>query len=379
MREIVKLFGTPESVDDLALGQFRDVISNSLFPGTSVLHVAARYLLLIPWCYQSASSAKNGEQLRFAGEQAERRLIRRFQELGFERFIGRLAGDRVAQMPSAAYWSALRTWGIVRSDIERSAIGDAMLDEAAALRDGAPQDPIWHPSLPRMPMGFPAAEDRGVDLDREEAEWIRERILATARDSLLGQLVANPKHVVENSGAPWEDPSTVNATGDAVDWLAHAQAYSAMQHGLDATYFFLVASEARRRVGTFDKDTEGHVAAILDAWHSDDNQRRLLQNWNAVEFITRACAVNPRIQPVSAAFVTRAVEELTSGANPATNERLHRLVRDREGRAKRSNSRFVNERRLRAWDPPGGVNRQIFRWPIVRTMLIDIREGLARA
>jgi hypothetical protein len=379
MREIVKLFGTPESVDDLALGQFRDSVSNSLFPGTSVLHVAARYLLLIPWCFQSARNAKTGEQLRLAGEWSERRLIRRFQELGFNRFIGRLAGESVAQLPSAAYWTALRTWGIVRGDVERSAIGDAMLDEADARRDGLLLEPVWHAGLPPMPEGFPATEEYGMELDRGEAEWIRERLLATVHDSLLGQLIANPKRVLKTSEVPWEDPSAAEATGDAIDWLTHAEAYSALQHGLDATYFLLVAREARRRLGSLDEDTESQVASMLGDWHADDNQRRLLRAWDTGEFITRARTSNPRIQPASAAFLTQAVKELASAADPAANVSLHRLVRNRERQAKSGNSRFVNERRLRVWYPPEGINRQAFRWPVVRTMLIDIREGLARA
>jgi hypothetical protein len=379
MREIAKLFGTPESVDDLALGQFRDSISNSLFPGTSVLHVAARYLLLIPWCFQSVNNAKTGEQLQIAAEQAERRLIRRYQELGFKRFIGRLAGDRVAQLPSAAYWSALRKWDIVREGVERSAIGEAMLNEAAARRDGVPFEPIWHSSLPPAPDGFPASEEFGMELDREEAEWIRERVLATVPDSLLGQLVANPQRVLKTSEVPWEDHSKANATGDAVDWLADAEAYSAMQHGLDAVYFLLVATEARRRSGTIDEDTEEHVQGILDDWHADENQGRLLRNWNTAAFLVRARTANPRIQSASVSFLTQAIEELNSGSSPATNKRLHRLVRDRERRAKGGNSRFVNERRLRAWIPPAAINRQAFRWPVVRNMLIDIREGLASA
>ncbi|MEI2276698.1 DUF6361 family protein [Paenarthrobacter ilicis] len=42
MRELVKLFGSPETTDDLGLGQLHDVISNGLFPETSVLHAWAR-------------------------------------------------------------------------------------------------------------------------------------------------------------------------------------------------------------------------------------------------------------------------------------------------------------------------------------------------
>lgn len=376
MRELVRLFEMPESVDDLALGQFRDTISNSLFPGTSVLHVAARYLLLIPWCFQSASGMKGADQLKLSAEQAERRLIRRFQELNVERFIGRSAGDRVAQLPSAAYWSALRSWGIVRNDVERNAIGDAMLDAAAAIRDGLPQEPVWHAGLPPAPIGFPTTADRGIALSHGEAEWIRDRVLSAVPGTLIAQLVAKPQRILKTSNVPWADPAAQAATGEASVWLKHAEAYSALQHGLDAVYAYCVTAEARRRFGEKPEETD---AETLAKWREDENYQRLLRDWDVQEFISHARAVNPRIQPRSIAFLVGSIDELRSGDDPVTNEALHRMVREREKRAKGANSRFVNERRLRAWTSPERISPQTFRWIQVRNMIVDLKEGLTRA
>ena len=376
MRELVRLFEMPESVDDLALGQFRDSISNSLFPGTSVLHVAARYLLLVPWCIQSAGNVKTGDLIRTGSERAERQLIRRFQELEFDRYIGRRAGERVAQLPSAAYWSALRTWGVVRGDIERSAIGDAMLDEAGARRDGLPHDPVWHSGMPQAPEGFPGTEEIGMELKREEAEWIRDRILATVRGTLLAQLVAKPQRVLKNSYAPWADTAAKNATGEAAIWLSHGEAYSALQYGLDALYAYLVTAAAQNRS---EPEAETPDASLLNEWYEDDYYQQLLQNWDVSEFVAMARTINPRIQPHSIAFLTTAVDEFCSDTHPGTNLTLQRMVRDREKRAKGANSRFVNERRLRAWEPPSVIHPQTFRWSQVRTMVHDVKEGLSRA
>ena len=49
MLEVVKLFQDQSSVDELGIGSVRDAFSDTLFPGTSVLHTRARYLLFIPW------------------------------------------------------------------------------------------------------------------------------------------------------------------------------------------------------------------------------------------------------------------------------------------------------------------------------------------
>ncbi|MGP5394873.1 DUF6361 family protein [Arthrobacter rhombi] len=376
MRELVKLFEMPESVDDLALGQFRDSISNAMFPGTSVLHVAARYLVLVPWCFQTAGNARSGEKVRATGEQAERRLIRRLQEVGAARFIGSSAGDCVAQLPSAVYWSALRAWGIVRGDVERSGIGEAMADETDLRAQGFPTEPVWHAGLPPVPVGFPGTDEHGIEPNRVEAEWLRDRILATIGESLLAQMAANPRHLLKTSEAPWVDPCAKCATGEAAIWLAHAEAYSALQRGLDSTYYDLVTAQAHTKYGNAEDEPDRD---FVDEWHTGEDYPELLRRWDLDDFIVRAKKANPRIQPHSIDFLRRAVKELASNHNPGDNEVLQRMVRDREKRAKGANSRFTNERRLRSWKAPDRINQQTFRWQQVRTMMVDLREGLARA
>lgn len=376
MRELVRLFEMPESVDDLALGQFRTVISNELFPGTSVLHVAARYLLLVPWCFQTAASrGRTGDELRASAEQTERRLIRRLQQLESGRFIGSGVGDRVAQLPSAAYWSALREWGIIRSDVDRNSIGESVAGESDARREGIDVDPIWHRGLPPAPAGFPATEERGIELTREEAEWIRERVLATVRGTLLAHLVADPAAVDAESHTPWADVAARKATGNAQSWLHHAEAYSALSAGLQAVYADLITAEKRRHFG----GSEDEASNFADEWWQDDYHRQQLRDWDIEGFIGRARTINSRIRPQSTAFLRGTTAEFLSGRHPRENDALARMIRSRERLAKGANARFVNDRRLRAWRPPEKVGIQTYRWIQVRRMMTDLAEGLDRA
>lgn len=376
MREIARMFETTDSIDDLALGQFRDTISNALFPGTSVLHVAARYLLLVPWCYQSASSARSSEGILRDAKTAEKQLIRIFQDLKAKRFIGSTAGADVAQLPSVAYWSALKAWGIVREDVDRNAVGDAILEHAAAQRDGFSERPVWHPGLPPAPEGFPRSEARGIELNRAEAEWIRDRILATVPNSLLAQLVAKPQHILKSNNRPWTDPAAQSAVGVAAVWLKHAEAFSAFQHGMEALYAFLVTAELRRQLG---EETDEDDAAALNGWLAEPVNHELIQTWNVEEFIGLVSAANPRIQLGSIAFLTNTLDQLRSGTDPLSNTMLHSMIREREKRAKGANSRFLNKRRLHNWTAPTRIGVQTFRWTQVRNMMVDLREGLARA
>ena len=78
MREIVNLFSERESRDELGIGQVRDAISDSLWPGTSTLFTRARYFLFIPWCFRAAAEARNDVAKATAlADQYERRLIQR--------------------------------------------------------------------------------------------------------------------------------------------------------------------------------------------------------------------------------------------------------------------------------------------------------------
>ncbi|WP_433537326.1 DUF6361 family protein [Micromonospora sp. CA-249363] len=76
MRELLKLFSDAESRDELGVGQVRDAFSDLLFPGTSVLQTRARYLLIVPWCYQEAQRrGLRGERLAAQVDGNERKVI----------------------------------------------------------------------------------------------------------------------------------------------------------------------------------------------------------------------------------------------------------------------------------------------------------------
>ncbi len=51
---MLQLFSDKGTVDDLGIGTVRDAISNSLFPGTSVIQTRARYFLFVPWLFRRA-------------------------------------------------------------------------------------------------------------------------------------------------------------------------------------------------------------------------------------------------------------------------------------------------------------------------------------
>ncbi len=101
-REIVAMFSQPESRDELGLGQIRDALSDTLFPGTSVLLTRVRYLLFVPWLYrEGARRGRQGSQLSSWVDAQERRLIGALGNGGdTSGLIGGVVGERVQNLPS---------------------------------------------------------------------------------------------------------------------------------------------------------------------------------------------------------------------------------------------------------------------------------------
>jgi hypothetical protein len=378
MRELVKLFGSPETTDDLGTGQLRDAISNSLFPGTSVLHVGARYMILVPWAYLSSRhGAAHPDQLRIRTEESERRLIERFKEIGVDSFIGRDAGRNVQQLPSAAYWSALRRYGIVNPELDRANVAQLMCADLPVPEEGEDAFSIWNPSLPKPPEGFPTTEDQGLELTNEEAEWLQERILSTCPNTMLAHLVTAPNRPEGESPTLWLDPACRSATGETALWLGNAEAFSFVHHGANTLYQHLLAERARKYFGSGSEMLE-QTEKLLEDWEGQrPSKQELLREWDLEDFLARARSLNGGINSSTAGFARTITEAARSPHKLVDNAEVRAAVENREELMKKANSRFKNERRLRAWAPPTAVSALGFRWTNVRRTVLDIHAGLA--
>ena len=150
-REIVAMFSQRESRDELGLGRIRDALSDTLFPGTSVLLTRARYLLFVPWLFrEGARRGYRGPQLERWVEGQERRLIGALHSGGdLKGLIGRNVGVAVQDLPSNIYWNTLPRFGSLRH--EGTAAQVVGLRQIFRLPDDATDflehsDAVWAPS-----------------------------------------------------------------------------------------------------------------------------------------------------------------------------------------------------------------------------------------
>src|SRR3954447_555395 len=171
-REILRLFEETESRDELGIGQVRDAFSDLLFPGTSVLLTRARYFLIVPWCAQHADSTAHWKY-PLTMDAVERQALVALKtsasdELGI---IGARAGAAVKNLPSVIYANALERYGIARDPVEFVPDDEELGEHVTRQSLGR-----WVSSLPPAPPGFPDKIEGGVQLSRDEAEWLVEQI-----------------------------------------------------------------------------------------------------------------------------------------------------------------------------------------------------------
>lgn len=379
VRDIIRLFEEPGTRDELGIGPVRDSFSDQLFPGTSVIQTRARYFLFVPWAFKEAARRARGQLLLERVDRNERQLIERFRNAGYvEGLIGRQAGARVKTLPSTIYWNGLIRLGVLTGPMTPRAVaefGPARTHEEDELefRGGGP----WHPTLPDSPTGFPNEHSGGFELTRAEADWLKERIVAAAEGTLLAHLVDGP--MLTDAGAPWLEPSALQAGQPIQALLEHARRFSLVIHGASLLYNLLVA-EAYEAKGF--NQIDGPVAAYRAAL---DNWGVAMSNepdggWEWPAFWMTVAAGNPRVPAGARDFLQAWVSGIAENgiAQVADAGDLRRMVELRVARLRGARAVLVNEKLLALWGGSSGSGALVYRWGTVRQLVLDVQEGLGR-
>ncbi len=382
VRELVGLFSESESRDELGIGQVRDVYSNRLFPGTSVIQTRTRYFLFIPWLFKmhQARNRSSADLLRRVQE-SERQLIATMLASNHkEGLIGREAGTRVKTLPTAIYWSGLQRFGVLRQPIAP----DSIQAGAAAGFDAEDEmaersQSVWHPTLPSAPDGFPQAVPEGFELTAPEAAWFRDLTLEQAPGTLLAFLMGQDVAPGEESDAPWDDPIATGAPEPIASLLEEARCFSLVMHGASLLYNLLLAEAYEAAEYDAVEGRSEHYQDALASWSDQIGEdQSALAAWDFDAWWADIQAHNLRIGPLTQTFIREWLvlvrDQGASGLADHQGARL--LVRNRERATKRGQARLVNDRLLRAWNGASGSGRLVFRWGTVRRLVTDVVEAL---
>ena len=383
---ILALFQERESRDELGLGGIRDSISDQLFPGTSTIQTRLRYMLFVPWIYQTLEQRRvSPPKFAIRADKAERDLIETLKnaDVQEEGILGGRTGRSLKRLPSSVYWSGLGSWGIRIADVSQEQYHRHIETyyrkredvEADKRRRRETQDDLdtesdrrmhtWHPRLPNPPADFPKAAD--FNLTKEEADFILDCIQRRHSKSLLAHLAiqCSPAEV----SMPWEHPEYATFSDEHTELLTHARLFSDVMHGAAIVYNLGLSKLVKR-------ENSENYPEKLEEWHSQID-RNEAADWSMERLWELTLGQGFTISRATKRFV-EAWRSLvvSSGAFQQNLEAALSLVKEREGTLKNDRSRFQNATARDQWRGASGMVRINYRWHRVSRLLKDLHAGL---
>ena len=382
---LLALFREKESRDELGIGAIRDSIADQLFPGTSTIQTRLRYMLFVPWLYQSLEEkrvpAKNFSR---QADLLERKLLAylRTSEDTSGAF-GKHSGNNLKRLPSAVYWAGLGRWGIRKGETSQESYHQRIDEfyqqrQRIARKERHERDrgddvdfdmwksvDFWHPGLPSAPADFP--EISSFSLTREEALFIRDQIQLNCEGSLLAWLALNSNTV--DVSQPWEHPDLLRCPPEIIELLHHARLFSEIVH-VSALSYNLQLAEKKNNPSLIDayqqRYAQWKASVPMDDIHSWD----IPAFWQQVEKPGHTITFKTRL------FIERLVQQIQHSPDSLIAGDGRKLIQQREMELKGVRSRFTNPRALDQWGGHAGTGRLIYRWNNARILLRDLWVGM---
>lgn len=383
---LLALFKEKESRDELGVGAIRDSFADQLFPGTSTIQTRLRYMLFVPWMYQGLEEKRitAAHFARIADQQERELVLQLLESHDSDGAFGKRSGKDVKRLPASVYWSGLGKWGIRQVGYSQD-VYHQRIDEiyrarnANSAREYAQRERgddvdseerkaalSWHASLPAAPDNFP--QQVSFDLTRDEASFLRDRIVELFPESLLAVLSLNARPVTAD--APWAHPDYAEFPAALQELLQHARLFSEIISGAALSYNLQLA----RKLGATSL-IEAHESNF-DAWLAtlpvaEINDWQLTRFWQLVEDKDQVITWRTRT------FIEQLISHIQrSPQTLISDEHALALVRQREIDLKGLRSRFNNQRALEQWGGYAGTGKLTYRWNTAKTFLNDLAKGL---
>ena len=372
MLELVDLFREEGTVDELGIGAIRDVLSDALVPGTSVLHTRLRYVLFIPWLMQRAAHKASPAEMVSEFHRLEYSLISGLLAGGEQQgVLGNRAGRDLKRLPSEVYWAGMSQWGILSPGQSVQAYFRRRHEQRAlAHRTATPDEPLAGSSMqagidPHLPQPTePWLSSTDFNLTPTEEQYLSDRITVATQGSLLAWLVQHPPG--NDAAYAWHIDNLGEAPSEVQKWVEYARRFSIAMHGAALTYNLLLARKSQQAelIDTY--------TARIEEWRTELAESRALEGWDRPAWWAMVLRRNPRIKRPTVAFVDAWLDLLLNGAHPAQSRVAADLITSREVQLKRARARLVNQSALDRWSGASGLVPLTFRWEIASSHLHDL-------
>ena len=373
--------GVRDEVGFLALHQG---FADRFFPGTSVQHTRLKYVLFVPWLMEKVAE-RGGTDFtsRVAADENTLTGQLKLQKDPDGVIGGRVWPRPVAQPPSVAYWTALRTWQILRARPDGSAPSRVetlkLMATHAQRRSRATDDEgvalerelgSAFVKLPRRPdeLGT-SGQPLDFNLNEEEREFLRRHLLGVRRYgskklSLLARLAA--AGIGHRASDPWAPEIVEVADDEDRDALMVAQRASALAGICRAVYAALL--EIAYAKDGF-SETYLHRQRLAELIESDGGEGTAFE-LESLEHLL------PGLPDPLRSVLSATRDWLASGnANPdPLYDEYMAAEWGRKGDRARLPKTVGGQKRRAEWDPYDHSQAQTlhYRWPHVRRLLADL-------
>ena len=226
----------------------------------------------------------------------------------------------------------------------------------------------WHPDTPPPPTSFP--DEVNLLLTRDEAEFLRDRIVAEHRPRLLGWLALHPEKT--DVAFPWHHPSAERMPSEHRHTLYHARLFSKVMNGAPILYNLMLSEKAK-----FDELVKEYRERFHDWAESLDGEE--VADWPLLDLFATARKQGGHTISSQTQELVRQWVQLVRKDPDAIPElaQARNLIRHREMLLKGPHSLFQNRRALEERYAGGlGLGRLNYRWPDVQILLNDLHDGL---
>lgn len=365
VREALRALEEPGTVDPLGIGPVRDAFSDILFPGLSTVMTRARYFVFVPWIFQEVDRhSRSPKAAAEYGRELEVRLIHSLLDGSddWSGIIGQNSRNNTKQLPSVVYWGGLGQLGIRTLPGSRADYFASVGSTRAALP--------WNASLKHLlpPDGWLDATT--LEMTRNEADFLRDRILNTAANSFLGVL-ARDVMIGDGATLPWDHPSLTNAPASVQNSMDHARLFSIGMWGAGLLY-----NMELERLRSIDSDSYSVDEGIQEdfaewqRWVTDIRWEFAHWDRGAMWSLLRSMAgsVNQSFR-----FVEWWLEQVASahGVDVDSTD-TRRRIRDQELSVKGTRSKLAHRRAREQSKGLSGHNLLTFRWGTANNVVSDI-------
>ncbi len=397
--DVLSVLGGRGVMDELGIGVIRDTFSDAMFPGISTLHTRPKYFFILSriireYCElpdQKRQKLDLGQHLDKEELWCRQQLATRYAEQeNVTGIIGiSLSGreDRnVKQLPSTMYWTGLRTFGLVRSDLSRGQFirehsGKKTLREVLAHTSklkGDDEDADAH-DLPPV-CRLPSEEDEdhywqklAITLTATEAEFLKDQIIARRPKSLLAVILNNPKAVKAVARLPR------NASFEKLMTLPFMQELkddTLQKTVLLARDFWRILRGAHIRYNMLLHERFGQPGSYDSLWDEWQREMRAFdwQSWD-IDFIWHLVELHQsKLRGHTKTFIKSWSEIAEHGADADYIDELV-IRQERANKGKRARLRpGAKNQKIKKWT---GIDVINYRFAQVRTLIEDVARGMS--